>query len=341
MMKHTLGILVMLCATARASVWDRALTTPEAAAAKELYDIKMIEGDTATLTATIQSASARTVLESIRRAEAAYRAAAAARPDEAEPYFRIGQLLHQMYFDCDQSYFALRPPVTCQGNYATPARREATIEAWNEFERRAPLDPRIDEILVKRAILSTKAVNGTHTDREHLEAAARDYQAALDRNDGLSTVGGGNEQMLGNLAETYMMLDRLDDAIATYRRAVAIGAARVSTVYGLAVATDRDGSGELAFRYIQGQGTSGLDAFHKDYASNSVFFVPEGEAFYYFALAKEAFGEDSDALEYWQRYVKSGAHPEFQPRAQEHIDELRKRHVRPDSHASDPDEPGR
>ena len=96
MMKRSLLIVVMAGATADASVWDRALTSPEDEAARDLYDAKMLEGDTATLTSTIQSASIRNGLESIKRAEAAYRAAAAIRPREGEPYFRIGNLLYQM-----------------------------------------------------------------------------------------------------------------------------------------------------------------------------------------------------------------------------------------------------
>ena len=335
MMKRSVVIVVMCCATAQAGVWDRALTNPEDASARELYDAKMVEGDTATLTSTIQSTSPSLVLQSLRRAEQAYRAAAAARPHEAEPYFRIGNLLYQMYFNCDGLSISLRP-VTCDPVYATSARRDQTIEAWNQFERLAPLDPRIGEILGNRAILNTKAVNGTRGDRAHLEAAARDYQAALDRSDGLYG-SRGNEQQLGNLAETYMMLDRLDDAIATYGRAVA-GGSSVSTTYGLAVALDRDGSGEQANRYILGQGKEGLETFTKEYLARNVFFVPEGEAYYYFALAHEAFGHGGIALGFWLRYVASGAHPEFQPRAREHIEQLEKQHVRIESPA-DPDEP--
>jgi tetratricopeptide (TPR) repeat protein len=230
-----------------------------------------------------------------------------------------------MHFDCDSPIIARLP--TCNGVYATPKRMELAIEAWDEFEKRAPLDPRVGEILLKRAVLSTKLVNGTAGDRRHLESAGRDYQAALDRSDGLAGVR-GDEQLLGNLAETYMMLDRLDDAIATYLQAIAVGAARVSTVYGLAVALDRDGSGDQAIRRILAQGAGGFDAFNKEYTSGSVFFVPAGESNYYFALVNEAFGNYGIALDQWNAYLASGAHPEFQPRAREHIDRLHKKHVR-------------
>jgi tetratricopeptide (TPR) repeat protein len=324
-MKRSLLITCVLAvgATANASVWDHALTSPEEEATKDVYDGKMLEGDTATLTSTIESGSIRNRLDSIRRAELAYRAAAALRPKEAEPYFRIGNLLYHMHFDCDQQ--SNRLP-TCDPQYATPKRAELIVEAWDEFEKRAPLDPRVGEILLKRAILNTKLVNGSTADRRHLEGAARDYQAALDRSDGLAGTR-GDEQLLGNLAETFMMLDRLDEAIATYIQAIAYGA-RVSTVYGLAVALDRDGAGDQALRRIQSQGSEGFDNFTRDYMRRLVFFVPEGESNYYFALANEAFGNYGTALEFWNRYITSGAHPEFQPRAREHIDQLRKKHVR-------------
>ncbi|TMQ10084.1 MAG: hypothetical protein E6J91_28025 [Deltaproteobacteria bacterium] len=332
-MKRSLLIVAAFAATADASVWDRALTSPEDEAARDLYEAKMLEGDTATLTATIQSSSLSNNLESIRRAEAAYRAAAQMRPREGEPYFRIGNLLYQMYLNCEQG-----PPRLLTCDPSDLSRAESVIKAWEEFEARAPLDPRVSEILVHRALLNTRLVNGSASDRRHLEKAALDYQAALDRSDGLTGTR-GDEQLLGNLAETYMMLDRLDESIAKYVQAIAAGAARVSTVYGLAVALDRDGSGDQALRQIQGQGAEGFDAFTKECVRHSVFFVPRGESAYYFALASEAFGNYGAALALWNRYLASGAHPEFQARAKEHIEQLREKHVHLESPPPELDPP--
>jgi len=323
MTKHVL-LITLLCASAHASVWDRALNNSADDATRDLYDAKMTEGDGATLLATVESASIKSRVDQIKRAEAAYRAAAAARPSEAEPYFRIGNLLYQMYFACDPPSMRLS---TCDPAWATADQQANTVEAWDEFENRAPLDPRVNEILLPRAILNTKLIDGSAGDRRHLEASARDYQAALDRNDGLSKIR-DDEQLLGNLAETYMMLDRLDESIATYLQAVAVGAARVSTMYGLAVALDRDGSGDQAIQRILAQGTTGFEAFQKEFMQGSVFFVPRGEENYYFALSNEAFGNYGTALEFWNRFIASGVHREFQPRAREHIEQLRKKHVR-------------
>ena len=228
-----------------------------------------------------------------------------------------------MYFACDSN--SAQPP-TCQLPWASQTQQLHTIEAWNEFERLAPLDPRISGLLLKRALLSTKLVNGSDHDRANLEAATRDYQAAFDRSDGLSGIR-TDELLLGNLAETYMMLGRLDDAISTYLQSVAAGTARVSTIYGLAVALDRDGAGEQAIRRILDQGAVGFESFRRDLARGTVFFVPGGEERYYLALGSEAFGNFGQALGYWKEFVASGAHPEFQARAREHIDRLQKRQV--------------
>lgn len=321
--------LAVMAAPADASVWDRALTGPEQAAAedaaKALYNARMAEGDFATAAAAVKGASINIIQESIRRAEAAYRAAAAAQPRDAEPYFRIGHLLYQMYFDCEA--YSSQPSPTCGSPYATPAQQAHIVEAWDAFEQRAPLDPRVSEILLKRALLNTKLVNGSASDRAHLQAAARDYQAAIDRNDGLSGPR-GDETLLGNLAETYMMLGRLDDAITTYLQAVAAGVARVSTIYGLAVALDRDGAGDQAIRRILELGADGFRAFHRDLQTGSVFFVPQGEEQYYLALMNEAFGNDGTALGCWNRFIASGVHAEYAARAREHVERLLKKAVR-------------
>ncbi len=327
LMSRHLLLLLALGSRAEAGVWDRALTSPAEETARELYDAKLLEGDTATLTSTAQSSSPQAKIEAVRRAEAAYRAAASARPRDAEPYFRIGNLIYQTYFDCDQQLSVL-----CDEVYATNQRAEVVVEAWDAFEQRAPLDPRVGEILMRRALLNTKLVSGSPRDHDHLVAASRDYRASLDRTDGI-TVSGGNEQLLGNLAETYMMLNQLDDSVATYLQVVQLGLARTSTIYGLAVALDRNGDTDQALRRIQAQGEVGLESFTLEFMRKSVFFVPAGEANYYFALANEAFGNDGPALEYWNRYLTSGAHPEFQPRARAHVEALRKRHVKPEAPA--------
>jgi len=329
MKRAALFLILATAASAQASVWDRALDSEAVRAADEAYEKGLAEGDNETMIALSYSSNLKTILDATSRAEAAYRAAAKARPDKAEPYYRIGKLLYAMHFDCDFGAPLLTSPVAstlCDPRFATHDRAQAIVDAWDTFEKRAPLDPRINDILMRRALTRTKLISGAPGDKKALEAVVHDYEAVLDHADGLMQAK--DESVLGNLAETYMMLGRIDDAIDTYRQAVAGGAA-TATVYGLAVALDRDGRSEEALRVILAQRPEGRTMFTQEYQRKRIFFVPAGEENYYFALSSEAFGDESAALEFWTRYLNSGAHPQYQPRAREHVDALKKHHVRP------------
>ena len=216
-------------------------------------------------------------------------------------------------------------------------RAEEVIDAWDAFEARAPLDPRLSvihdegntveaEVLFHRAVLHTRLVS-----KPHLEAATKDYEKILARADV------PDETVLSNLAETYMMLGKLDQAIDTYREALR-SSRHTETLYGLAVALDRDERGGQAHDLIVSQGEASMEEFHERVSNGTTFFVPRGEEYYYFALAYEAFGKTEDAIEYWQKYIDSGAHPEFQPRARAHLDPLlaakkrRNLHIEPPWH---------
>ncbi|HWU90976.1 MAG TPA: tetratricopeptide repeat protein [Kofleriaceae bacterium] len=306
---------------ARADVWQRALAPAPADAANDTYLRELREGDEHVGLATTHSGSLATIREQVQRAIQAYRNAAAARPSAAEPYFRIGSVLWSFYLetcDADPRYSTRSPLADCSAPDAiNTAIAEQAIQAWNTFEAKAPLDPRLGSglggLLFSRAIVHTKLAT-----RPHLEAAARDYEAILQRSDGKGEV---LTLVWGNLAETYMMLGRLDDAIDTYKETLRHGA-RISTWYGLAVALDRDGRAALARDAIVAQRLAGYRLFREEVESVQAFYVPRGEVFYYYALAEESFGRIDEALDYWNRFIASGAHPQYQPRAREHIDAL-------------------
>ena len=99
------------------------------------------------------------------------------------------------------------------------------MSAWDTFESKSKLDPRVTALLTDRAILRTKLVATADAKQARvlLEAAMRDYQAALDRWDGVSARANTLALVWGNLAETYMRLDRLDDAVAAYGQALRHG----------------------------------------------------------------------------------------------------------------------
>lgn len=147
----------------------------------------------------------------------------------------------------------------------------------------------------------------------------RDYNAILDRSDGLTMVS--MQQVWGNLAETYMMLGKLEEANDAYSVAIERGG-NTATFYGKAVALDRDENEAEALELIRAQGTRAFHSFRQDFDSGDVFFVPKGEEFYYFALIHEAFGYYAEAIANFRLFIKSGAHPNYQPRAKAHVDAL-------------------
>lgn len=331
-MKRAALLLLLVASAAHANVWDDALRHGAPDPAQDKYDSEMKDGDEHVLLANTRGTSKKEVLHQLENAIISYKAAAAAKPNEGEPWFRLGRLLYSFYFECSDVQNVppmLRSPL-CNADVRTFDRKRAeeTIGYWDEFEKRAPLDPRTSvvlgdsDILFHRAILHTKLATP-----DHLKAAAVDYEKILARQD----LGeGAAENVVGNLAETYMMLNRMEESIEMYKEALR-GASNTSTWYGFAVALDRDERGQQALEVIQSLGREQRDAFHLTVIKGDTFFVPEGEKFYYFALSDEAFGFDDEAIDNWKRYIDSGAHPQFQPRAKAHLEALlvKKKHKGP------------
>lgn len=318
----TRALLLALClasATAHADVWQRAIDTTDPR--KDQFESAMRSGDELIQRANAKSQNRATVTSLIDQAIRSYREAAAVQPTNAEPYFRIASLLESFFTDCEPRGLGLIRPQTCMDRRSINIpRTKETVEAWDEFEKRAPLDPRLGEALFSRAILRTKLVDASSKDAKvHLEGAMRDYNAMLDRSDGLTMVS--MEQVWGNLAETYMMLGKLEEAIDAYSVAIERGG-NSSTFYGKAVALDRDEREAEALELIRAQGVRAFQEFSRQFGDGDVFFVPKGEEFYYFALIHEAYGYINEAISNWRLFIKSGAHPAYHARAKAHIDAL-------------------
>jgi tetratricopeptide (TPR) repeat protein len=317
-MKRHLILVALLATSANADVWQRAID-PDAGI--DVYDSLMTKGDDAANAANSGSINLPQVRKHITSAVEAYQAAAKARPTSGEPWYRIGAVLNSFFnVDCDTHRGLVSPPPTCgiKGRERDDRHREA-VAAWDKFEALSPLDPRVNEMLFRRAVLRTKLVSSSPQPKKLLEGAALDYTAILDRADGFLTVGKG--LIAGNLAETHMMLGDLDQAIVMYREAIRFGSTN-STILGLAVAFDRDERSGDAIRLIQGVGLEAYESFQDSFREGDVFFVPAGEEEYYFALCDEAFGRNESAIQHWKAFITSGAHPQFQPRAKEHLDRL-------------------
>lgn len=320
-MKRLVVIAALLAAAplAHANVWDSAIKSGAPDPAQDKYDSEMRQGDEHAALANAQGIALKQVKSQLQAAIDSYRAAAIAKPTEAEPWFHLGRTLYSFYFECGDTTNRLNRSALCDPRMFNRARAQDVIDAWNNFEARAPLDPRLSvtagdqEILFRRAILHTKLAT-----KADLAAAALDYEKILARSDDTDGVG---ESVVGNLAETYMMLGRLEDSIEMYKLALR-GAADTSTWYGYAVALDRDERSGQALEVIASLGREQRDNFHAKVIQQITFFVPEGEKFYYFALVDEALGFEDDAINYWRQYIASGAHPQYQPRARAHLDAL-------------------
>lgn len=318
---RSLVLVCALAATASADVWQHA-SDDSATATRDRYEIALAKGDELALRANARAQIREKAVQLVDQAIAAYTEAAALRTDQGEPFFRIATVIDSFFLSCDDAYRFAMPPITCPppGAPTDPARMRQAIDAWDAFEGRARLDPRLADALFQRAILRTKLVDGGKDARKNLEGAKRDYLAILDRADGMTDAS--IEGVWGNLAETYMMLGQLEPAIDAYRTALRMGASS-STAFGLAVALDRDDNYPAAAELIRNLSQDAILDFRKAFINKSIFFVPRGEELYYFALIDQVLGYDAEAIGFWQQFIASGAHPQYQPRAKQHLDELK------------------
>ncbi|HEY4182396.1 MAG TPA: tetratricopeptide repeat protein [Kofleriaceae bacterium] len=324
-MRSVLLIAVLSVASvAGANVWERAVVGDSGAL--DAYRDAMSQGDGYVQQATAMGVTYVQTKELVEKAIAAYQLAATKRPDEGEPYFRIAETLGTFYTDCPLFVRSgMGVPLTCgrtgRPSKLDPARGQQASDAWDEFEKRAPLDPRVNDARFERAILRTKLVDTAHDAKPLLERALEDYQSLLDRADGTSNFE--PETVWGNLAETYMMLGRLEEAIDAYKVAVSMGA-NASTSYGLAVALDRDDSPAEALDVIRAQGIDAVRQYIIYFKTGAIFYVPDGEEHYYIALLCEAWGHPYIAAVEWQAFIASGAHARYQARAKQHLAEQSK-----------------
>lgn len=222
-------------------------------------------------------------------------------PTNAEPLLARALVLRALVAQCN---------ARCAAAPANRRRLEQAIDAVHQFFQERPADPRVLSLLESCAIMHTKLVS-----ESHLLLSAAHYEFLLTRTEHPS------DTLIGNLAEDYMMMGRLGDANALYRKLG--GAPRTSSTYGYAVALDRDGQRSYARALIAGLGRRAFDDFVAQIERGDVFFVPEGEVYYYLALAAEALGEPVVAQANYVRFLKSGAHPRFHARAQENLAALR------------------
>ncbi|MBI4508784.1 MAG: hypothetical protein HY698_04055 [Deltaproteobacteria bacterium] len=125
-----------------------------------------------------------------------------------------------------------------------------------------------------------------------------------------------------NIAELLMATGRIDEAIQHYRIAVDLNSGEPLHFYGLAVAYDRAGYTSLSYEVMRS--ALDLDPDLRRLHMDTVYFVPEGDVFYYEALAHRVAGRKEAALSSLRRFI-SEAKPllgAYKHRAREHVLEL-------------------
>lgn len=292
------------------SPWD----APADAAADAEYRRQMARGDELAVQA-MEARSMRFVQRQrwvpsgtlALRAVEAYKRAAAARPDDPEPHYRAAEVLH--------AHFLESPSTSSEPVLRDRELAESALAHWQAFAERAPLDPRVTGTLFDRALVYTRLA----TEPDFVQAVAM-YELLIERSDLRSLPAEQVATWLANLAETYMMVGRLGEAIETYQRALDYRA-EPAYGYGLAVALDRDGQTALAREVMVSYAAADQ---MRDLQRGSVFFVPEGEVEYYLALGYEALDDLDQAARHYRRFIASGAHPRYQARAQENLRRVEK-----------------
>ena len=143
-------------------------------------------------------------------------------------------------------------------------------------------------------------------DRAKADARQRGFNIRSDR----STVH-------GNAAEALMALGRLDEAIQRYRESLSYVPSNTLVRYGLAVAYDRDEQISKANQAMRK--ALAVDTNMRKLTAPTVFFIPDGDIHYYFALGYLVKGDLEKAKEEWQLFLQKLPKSQWAPRARAHL----------------------
>lgn len=275
------------------SVWERAAAPDRREAS---YRALMAKGDQLVERAAEQvnlgeTLSGRAHQLALRAAEA-YEKAAALRPAAAEPHYRAAEVLSAHFID---------EPDHLIGDLVKPAER--AIAHWDAFQKLAPRDPRIVDMLFRRSIALTK-LGGIAS----YKRAAADYDAALRLEDAASANPLQIALLLSNAAEIHMASGDLERAIELYSDSLDYNPKELYG-YGLVVALDRDGQATKALEMMQSYGYEHEVLFPDPRKEAPPFFVPDGDVHWYQSIGEESKGNYQSALNHMGQFLA------FQPRS--------------------------
>jgi tetratricopeptide (TPR) repeat protein len=288
------------------TVWERA-AGPEGGEAS--YRALMAKGDQLVERAAEQvnlgeTQSGRATQLALRAVEA-YEKAAALRPKAAEPHYRAAEVLSAHFVDEQEQLL---------GDLVKPAER--AIAHWDRFERLAPRDPRIVDMLFRRSIALTK-LGGV----AHFKRAAADYDAALRLEDAASANPLQIALLLSNAAEIHMASGDLERAIELYSDSLDYNPKELYG-YGLVVALDRDGQATKALEMMQSYGYEHEVLFPDPRKEAPPFFVPDGDVHWYQSIGMESKGDYQSAYNHMQQFLSFQPKSPYVARARERMKTL-------------------
>jgi tetratricopeptide (TPR) repeat protein len=161
------------------------------------------------------------------------------------------------------------------------------------------------------------------------------YGDAADAYTAIVAGGRADAAVYANLGEVLMAAGRLPEAEARYRDAVAVADEEPTGIrrarsqdlalayYGLAVALDRDGASRASHEMMgralaEDPGGSMLKV--ATVPGSDLFFLPEGDVFYYLGLAAELEGRTTDAEAAFREFLARRPGSRWAPAARAHAD---------------------
>lgn len=217
--------------------------------------------------------------------------------------------------------------------YFTDSRQkwERAIAHFDAYRAADPLDPRENDAIpdLCTALSKLAGTGGPNADQYYARGVAEydRWRRRIDETDPRFARALGTYYT--NAAELLMALgpDRIEDAIRYYQAGVEYtGATGYPSLayYGLAVAYDRDGQWERAVDAMNEAlvRDHGRDGSMLDLSAHGVYFVPEGDVYYYYALGYHVQGRRAEALAMYKKFLAECKDTRYAERAREHIAEL-------------------
>jgi TonB family protein len=218
--------------------------------------------------------------------------AAKAAPKEAEGWYWLGATLYEL---------------------------ERLEEAIPALERVLALEPQFPGAYTVAFDLGI-----AYSKRGQFERAVAAYEKAerhvADDGEGEMTLRARRATLQGNSAEALMALGRLDEALQRYREAIANHPRDPLLRWGLAVAYDRDEQVSKATQEAQQALT--MDRAMARLTSEHVFFIPDGDIHYYFALGHLVQGNVEESKKHWKLFINNLPDSQWVPRARTHLAQL-------------------